>query len=123
MEFSQKMPFTWHQRLLPSVAVFETYDRPLIRKGKKVTKIVFREPPPRGQPNLPLAGGGSNAKPEHDQKTRLLEAKRPSSKRQKPDNKEQSRLFIEKAREIGADEDRSAADELSATRENAAQAP
>jgi predicted nucleic acid-binding protein len=43
------------------VSVFETYDRPLIRKGnKKVTKIKFREPPPRGQPNLPLAGGGLN---------------------------------------------------------------
>jgi hypothetical protein len=31
---------------------------------------------------------------------------------EKPGNKEQSRLFIEKAREIGADEDKSAADEL-----------
>jgi hypothetical protein len=30
----------------------------------------------------------------------------------KPDDKEQSKLFIEKAREIGADEDRSASDEL-----------
>jgi hypothetical protein len=28
------------------------------------------------------------------------------------DDKEQSKLFIEKAREIGADEDKSAADEL-----------
>ncbi len=28
------------------------------------------------------------------------------------DNKEQSKLFIEKAREIGADEEKSAADEL-----------
>jgi hypothetical protein len=31
---------------------------------------------------------------------------------QKPDDREQSRLFIEKAREIGADEENSAADEL-----------
>ena len=30
----------------------------------------------------------------------------------KPDDKEQSKLFIEKAREIGADEEKSAADEL-----------
>jgi hypothetical protein len=30
----------------------------------------------------------------------------------KPDDEEQSKLFIEKAREIGADEERSAADEL-----------
>jgi hypothetical protein len=30
----------------------------------------------------------------------------------KPDDKEQSRLFTEKAREIGADEEKSAADEL-----------
>jgi hypothetical protein len=30
----------------------------------------------------------------------------------KADDREQSRLFIEKAREIGADEDKSAADEL-----------
>jgi hypothetical protein len=32
--------------------------------------------------------------------------------RVKPDDKEQSNLFIKKAREIGADEQRSAADEL-----------
>lgn len=44
-----------------NVAVFETYDRPLIRKGNRATKMHFREPPPRRQPNLPLAGGGSNA--------------------------------------------------------------
>ncbi|MGH7840177.1 MAG: hypothetical protein ACREQT_01485 [Candidatus Binataceae bacterium] len=31
---------------------------------------------------------------------------------QRHDNKEQSKLFIEKAREIGADEEKSAADEL-----------
>ena len=43
------------------VSVFETYDGPLRRKGNKVTKIKFREPPPRKQPNLPLAGGGANA--------------------------------------------------------------
>jgi hypothetical protein len=30
----------------------------------------------------------------------------------KPDDKEQSKLFIEKAREIGADEEHSEADEL-----------
>jgi hypothetical protein len=29
-----------------------------------------------------------------------------------PDDKEQSKLFIEKAREVGADEEKSAADEL-----------
>ena len=36
------------------------------------------------------------------------------SKRKKPihDDKEQSRLFIEKARDIGADEEKSKADEL-----------
>jgi hypothetical protein len=32
--------------------------------------------------------------------------------RAKPDDPEQSRAFIEKAREIGADEDKSAADQL-----------
>jgi hypothetical protein len=35
--------------------------------------------------------------------------KRPSPAK---DDKEQSRLFVEKAREIGADEDKSAADDL-----------
>jgi hypothetical protein len=34
------------------------------------------------------------------------------SKSVKPDDKEQSKAFIEKAREIGADEEKSAADEL-----------
>jgi hypothetical protein len=34
------------------------------------------------------------------------------SKKVKPDDKEQSKLFIEKAREIGADEEHSAADKL-----------
>jgi hypothetical protein len=33
-------------------------------------------------------------------------------KKAKPDDKEQSKAFIEKAREIGADEKRSAADKL-----------
>jgi hypothetical protein len=32
--------------------------------------------------------------------------------RNRPDDKEQSKLFIDKAREIGADEDKSASDEL-----------
>jgi hypothetical protein len=36
---------------------------------------------------------------------------RPPAKKH-PDDKQQSRLFIEKAREIGAEEDRSDADEL-----------
>jgi predicted nucleic acid-binding protein len=46
--------------LAAEVTVFETYDRPLIRKGNKaVPKIKFREPPPRGQPNLPLSGGSN----------------------------------------------------------------
>jgi hypothetical protein len=35
-----------------------------------------------------------------------------ASKNVKPDDKEQSRAFIEKAREIGADEKHSAADKL-----------
>jgi hypothetical protein len=35
-----------------------------------------------------------------------------SKPKPKPDDKEQSRAFIEKAREIGADEKRSAADKL-----------
>jgi hypothetical protein len=35
--------------------------------------------------------------------------KRPKSK---PDDKEQSRAFIEKAREVGADEEKSEADEV-----------
>jgi hypothetical protein len=34
------------------------------------------------------------------------------NKKVKPDSKEQSKRFIEKAREIGADEGKSAADEL-----------
>jgi hypothetical protein len=33
-------------------------------------------------------------------------------KDKKPDDKQQSKLFIEKAREIGADEEKSAADDL-----------
>jgi hypothetical protein len=33
-------------------------------------------------------------------------------KKPEPDDKEQSRLFIKKAREIGADEEKSRADEL-----------
>jgi len=37
--------------------------------------------------------------------------KKRSSDRQ-PDDRDQSRLFIEKAREIGADEEKSAADDL-----------
>jgi predicted nucleic acid-binding protein len=49
------------------VTVFETYDKPLIRKGNKVTKINFREPPPRPQPNLPLAGGGPNVATNKEQ--------------------------------------------------------
>jgi hypothetical protein len=36
----------------------------------------------------------------------------PTSARRKPDDKEQSRLFIETAREIGADEESSAADQV-----------
>jgi predicted nucleic acid-binding protein len=48
------------------VSVFETYDGPLTRKGNKVTKIHFREPPLRGQPNLPLTGGGANAASNKD---------------------------------------------------------
>jgi hypothetical protein len=36
----------------------------------------------------------------------------PPRRANKPDNREQSKAFIEKAREIGADEDKSAADEL-----------
>lgn len=39
-------------------------------------------------------------------------ATRPTKSDVEPDNEEQSRLFIEKAREIEADEDRSAADDL-----------
>jgi hypothetical protein len=35
-----------------------------------------------------------------------------SKQKSKPDDNEQSRAFVEKAREIGADEDKSAADEL-----------
>jgi predicted nucleic acid-binding protein len=49
------------------VAIFETFDRPLIKKGKRVTKINFREPPKRPQPTLPLAGGGLNAAPTPSQ--------------------------------------------------------
>lgn len=36
----------------------------------------------------------------------------PTKKRPKRDDEEQSRLFIEKAREIGADDEKSAADDL-----------
>jgi predicted nucleic acid-binding protein len=50
-----------------NVTVFETYDGPLRRKGNKVTNIKFREPPPRGQPSLPLAGGGSNVTVKDDE--------------------------------------------------------
>jgi predicted nucleic acid-binding protein len=41
--------------------VFETYDKPLRKKGPKVG-LIIREPPPRLEPRLPLAGGGKNAK-------------------------------------------------------------
>jgi hypothetical protein len=37
---------------------------------------------------------------------------KPKTKRHPVDDKEQSKLFIEKAREIGADEEKSTADEL-----------
>jgi predicted nucleic acid-binding protein len=50
------------------VTVFETYDRPLVTKGNKATKIKFREPPLRGQPNLPLSGGSGNAPPKTKEK-------------------------------------------------------
>lgn len=36
----------------------------------------------------------------------------PKNRKNRPDDEEQSRLFIEKAREIGADEKKSGADEL-----------
>lgn len=37
--------------------VFETYDKPLIRKsGKLASGLVIREPLPRAQPQLPLGG-------------------------------------------------------------------
>jgi hypothetical protein len=36
----------------------------------------------------------------------------PKNPRNRPDDKEQYKLFIEKAREIGADEEHSASDEL-----------
>jgi hypothetical protein len=42
----------------------------------------------------------------------MREKRKHSSPPAKADDKEQSKLFMEKAREIGADEDRSAADEL-----------
>lgn len=51
------------------VSAFETYDRPLRNKGNKVTKITFREPPPRKQPTLPLAGGGPNGKEKDEAKS------------------------------------------------------
>jgi hypothetical protein len=41
-----------------------------------------------------------------------LEMSLDKNKRHKPDDKEQSRLFIKKAREIGADEEKSEADDL-----------
>jgi hypothetical protein len=41
-----------------------------------------------------------------------IEKKQTQKTTKKTDDKEQSRLFIEKAREIGADEDKSAADTL-----------
>ena len=47
--------------LAAEVTVFETYDRPLRNKGNKVTKIKFREPPPRSQPGLALTGGTGSA--------------------------------------------------------------
>lgn len=57
------------------VAFFETYDKPLTRKGNKCVKdIKFREPPPRKQPSLPLAGG-SSAPPKPKTKPKREEAK------------------------------------------------
>jgi hypothetical protein len=45
-----------------NVGVFETFDAPLIRKGKKVASIEFRQPPARPQPTLALKGGGLNVR-------------------------------------------------------------
>jgi predicted nucleic acid-binding protein len=45
--------------LASDVSMFETYDRPLMNKGNKVTKIKFREPPPRSQPGFALIGGSA----------------------------------------------------------------
>jgi len=50
--------------LAAEVTIFETYDKGLIRKSGKIKDIIIREPPPRKQPGLPLAGGGPNAKPK-----------------------------------------------------------
>jgi predicted nucleic acid-binding protein len=47
-----------------NATICETYDVPLIRKGNKATNIKFRQPPLRGQPNLPLAGGSANVVPK-----------------------------------------------------------
>jgi predicted nucleic acid-binding protein len=52
------------------VTVFETYDRPLIRRGNKATTIKFREPPLRAEPSLPLAGGGPNVSPKKEKPAR-----------------------------------------------------
>jgi len=50
--------------LAAEVTIIETYDKGLIRKSGKIKDIIIREPPPRKQPGLPLAGGGPNAKPK-----------------------------------------------------------
>ena len=42
----------------------------------------------------------------------MLKKTKTQAERPKPDDKEQSRLFIETAREIGADEETSAADQV-----------
>lgn len=47
--------------IVASVSFFETYDGPLIKKGKKIANIEFRQPPFRTQPDLPLKGGGLSA--------------------------------------------------------------
>lgn len=61
--------------LAAEVTIFETFDGPLIRKGRKATKIQFRQPPARPQPGLPLIGGGRNVSNEKE------EADAPSSGR------------------------------------------
>lgn len=57
------------------VNVFETYDRSLIRKGNRATELMFREPPLRKQPALPLTGGQGDAPSKVKTKSRAKNGK------------------------------------------------
>jgi predicted nucleic acid-binding protein len=57
--------------------IFETYDNPLIRKGKKIKDIEFRAPPQRREPGLPLAGGSNGSHKTETIERQTIEPEKP----------------------------------------------